>query len=229
MEKKDQGKDGAAKPEMSALRRTAIVRNRPIADLRRCGNPRSMNPSVNAKLAFNELVRLWGSRPKVFRHGDDAESSFVNIAHFEDSPVDGVTSVATLGLSDHDLGLGRVRVELIGAFPSSFKEGVNVAATCAFNALKDGVRTAPNAVHSSVLSLYRTHVALPHIMLVDPFLWDNGPSTLDAAGVKIAWLMMVPISDSERVFAIEHGGAALGSRFEQAQIDIFDLDRRSVV
>lgn len=214
---------------MSAFGPSVEVGYRPVADLRRSGDPSSMNPSANEKLAFNELVRLWGSRPKVFRYGDDAESSFVNIAHFEDSPVDGVTSVATLGLSDHDLGLGQVRVELIGAFPSSFKEGVNVAATCAFNAFKDGVRTVPNAVHSSVLSLYRSNVALPHIMLVDPFLWDNGPSTLDAAGLKIAWLMMVAISESERVFAGEHGGTALASRFEKAQIDIFDLDRPSVV
>lgn len=201
----------------------------PVADLRRSDDPAPMNPSENAKLAFNELARLWGSRPKVFRHGDDAESNFVNIAHLENAPIEGVTAVATLGLSDHDLGLGQVRVELIGAFPSSFKEGVNVAATCAFNAFKDGVRTVPEAIHSSVLSLYRSKPALPHVMLVDPFLWSDGPSTLEARGNKIAWLMMVPISDSERVFAIEYGGAALASRFEEAQIDIFDLDRVSVV
>jgi len=193
------------------------------------GDPTSMTPPENAKLAYNELVRLWGNRPTVFRHGDEAELNFVNIAHLEGSPVNGVTAVATLGLSDHDLGLGKVRIELIGAFPSSFKEGVNVAATCAFNAIKDGVPTVPEAIHPSVLSLYRSEPALAHIMLVDPFLWNDGPSTLDAHGSKIAWLMMVPISESERAFAVEQGGAALASRFEQAQIDIFNLDRPSVV
>ncbi len=201
----------------------------PLQTVAVLGDPPSMTPSENAKLAFNELVRLWGSRPTVFRHADDAERSFVYIAHLEGSPIDGVTAVATLGLSDHDLGLGQVRIELIGAFPSSFKEGANVATTCAFNAFKDGVRTVPEAIHPSVLSLYRSEPALPHVMLVEPFLWINGPATLDAHGAKIAWLMMVPISDSERVFAVEHGGAALASRFEQAQIDIFDLDRPSVV
>jgi hypothetical protein len=187
-----------------------------------------MTPSANAKLAFDELVRVWGSRPKVYRHGDEAERNFVNIAHLQGSPVSGVTAVATLGLSDHDLGMGPVRVELIGAFPSSFEQGVNIAATCAFNAIKDGTLTVPDAIHASVFTLYRSNPALPHIMLVDPFLWDDGPATIDAGGFEVAWLMMVPISESERVFAIENGGAALTSRFEHAQIDIFNLDRQFV-
>jgi hypothetical protein len=188
-----------------------------------------MSPSETAKLAFNELVRVWGARPKVFRHGDEAERHFVNVAHLQDCPVAGVTAVATVGLSDHDLGLGSVRTELIGAFPSSFEQGVNIAATCAFNAFKDGVRTMPDAIHPNVVSVYRTNSALPHIVLVDPFLWDNGPATLDAGGFKIAWLMMVPISETERAFAIDKGAAALTARFEQEQIDIFDLDRSPVV
>jgi hypothetical protein len=188
-----------------------------------------MNPSENAKLAFNELVRVWGSRPKVFRHGDEVERNFINVAHLDNSPVEGVTAVGTVGLSDHDLGFGQLRVELIGAFPSSFREGVNIAATCAFNAFKDGLPAVPEAIHPLVVSLYREATPVPHIMLVDPFLWDKGPVSLDAEGFKIAWLMMVPISDSERSFALEKGGTALTSRFQQAQIDIFDLDRASVV
>lgn len=188
-----------------------------------------MSPSENAKLAFNELVRVWGGRPKVVRHGDEAERNFVNVAALRDSPVAGVTAVATVGLSDHDLGLGAVRIELVGAFPSSFEWGVNIAATCAFNAFKDGVRTMPDAIHLGVVSTYRANPALPHIMLVDPFLWKDGPATLDAGGFKVAWLMMVPISEAERTFAVRKGAHTLTALFEEAQIDIFDLDRSSVV
>ena len=111
---------------------------RTIAVLPRSGQAVRMTVTPNAKLAFNELTRVWGSRPKVFRHADESERSSINIASLNDNPCEGVTAVGTVGLSDHDLGLGPVRVELIGAFPSSFNEGVNVAATCAFNAFKDG-------------------------------------------------------------------------------------------
>jgi antitoxin YqcF len=188
-----------------------------------------MTPSATAKLAFNELVRTWGCRPTVFKHADESEQNFVFVAHLDNSPVEGITAVATLGLSDHDLGLGPVRVELLGSFPTAFREGPNVAATCAFNAFNDGLPLRPEAIHPSVLSIYRTAPALPHVMMVDPFLWDNGPETLDGVnGFKVAWLMMVPISESERLFAIENGGAALTERFQQRQIDLFDLNRNVV-
>ena len=188
-----------------------------------------MTPSANARLAFNELARVWGARPQVFRHADEREQNFIPVASLEGSPVNGITAVGTVGLSDHDLGLPGVRVELVGAFPSSFEVGASVAATCAFNAFKDGLATRPDAIHSNVLSLYRPSGRLPHIMLVDPFLWDDGPTTLAAEGFSVAWLMMVPISEQERLFARGEGGAALTSRFEKNQIDIFDLDRPEVV
>ncbi|WP_376749287.1 suppressor of fused domain protein [Anaerospora hongkongensis] len=40
--------------------------------------------------------------------------------------------------------------------------------------------------------------------------------------------MAVPISDKEFEYAIEHGTDALENLFEEVQIDIFDLKRKSV-
>jgi hypothetical protein len=205
-----------------------MMANDPLPTLRLLSLALEMIPTANAKQAFNELTRVWGARPKVFRHADDEERNFINIASLEGSPVAGVTAVGTVGLSDHDLGLGDVRVELVGAFPSTFAEGVNVAATCAFNAFKDGLTTRPDAIHPNVLNLYRDEAKLPHVLLVDPFLWQDGPSTFAADGANVAWLMMVPISEGERRFASEAGVGALTARFEEAQIDIFDLDRQEV-
>ena len=188
-----------------------------------------MSVSDYARAAHQELMRIWGEKPKVLRHGDEREEHFIMVAQIDDTPVRGVTAVGTLGLSDHDLGFGHLRVELVGAFPSSFKEAENVAATCAFNAFKDGLPTYPGAVHQNVVGMYRRSTTVPHILLTDPFLWPNGPLTLTQGALEIAWLMMVPITLSELSFANSSGVEALTTLFEQRQIDIFDLNRASVL
>lgn len=188
-----------------------------------------MEASSSARSVHAELARVWGGKPKVFRHGDELESHSVFVAHLENVPTDGVVSVATIGLSDHDLGMGPVRVELIGAFDATFAEGANIAATCAFNAFKDGWPTRPDAVHVDVVRMYSSTSTVPHILLTDPFLWEQGPQSLKANRFNIAWLMMVPIAEAELAFAEIHGFDQLSQIFEREQIDIFDLFRPSVV
>jgi antitoxin YqcF len=187
-----------------------------------------MSISDRGKLAARELMRTWGAKPEVFRHWDEDKRNFVDVATCRNSPVEGVTAAGTLGLSDHELGLNGVRVELIGAFPREFAHGANVLATCAFNAFKDSHPVRPGAIHPDVLSLYRSSPPLPHVLFVDPFLWDDGPHTLTIEGLALAWLMAVPISEGERRFAEEQGADALTSRFEDRKIDIFDLCRPAV-
>jgi hypothetical protein len=187
-----------------------------------------MTPSASAKSAARELMRTWGEKPKVFRHWDEAEQHFIDVASCVNSPVDGVTAVGTVGLSDHNLGLGSPRVELIGAFPSTFADGPNVVATCAFNAFKDGVPTQPDAIHANVVRLYAPATSVPHVLLTDPFLWSDGPRTIDEGDHKTAWLMIVPISEDEVAYSANHGVSALTDRFEEQQIDIFNLHRSSV-
>lgn len=188
-----------------------------------------MTLTSNAKAAARELARTWSKTPTVHRHWDENEKHSVDIASCIDSPFDGRISVGTVTLSNHDLGLGSLRVELIGAFPSSFEDAANVAATCAFNAFKDGVPTRPDAIHENVLSLYTPSTALPHVLLADPFLWPDGPETLQERDLTIAWLMIVPISDNERRFSSANGPAALTSLLEQQHVDILDLNRKSAV
>lgn len=165
----------------------------------------------------------------MFRHLDADETNSIHIAVLEDEPEFGGTAVGTLGLSDHDIGLGSVRVELIGAFPAEFAYAANIAATCAFNAFKDGMPAVPDAIHPRVMELYDSSTPLPHIMLVAPYLWADGPNTVECGELKVAFLMMVPISESERLFALKNGPDALTTLFEEKEIDVFDLRRPSVV
>jgi hypothetical protein len=52
---------------------------------------------------------------------------------------------------------------------------------------------------------------------------------VEVEDTKIAWLMAIPISNTECQFAVRRGPKALEDLFEAMQIDVFDLDRESVV
>jgi hypothetical protein len=65
-------------------------------------------------------------------------------------------------------------------------------------------------------------------MFFPPFLWED-LKTMEFDGVKVAWLMAIPISESEYQFAIENTTDKLGELFEENDIDYFDLNRKPVV
>lgn len=70
---------------------------------------------------------------------------------------------------------------------------------------------------------------MKHFLFVPPFLWEDELPTLEFEGRSIAWLLALPISDQERSFAESNGSDDLEDLFQQNQIDIFDLERPSVV
>ncbi|MMZ71657.1 Antitoxin YqcF [compost metagenome] len=70
---------------------------------------------------------------------------------------------------------------------------------------------------------------MKHMLFVPPFLWEEQLQTIDFQDKKVAWLLAVPISENEYLFAQEYGSNKLEDLFEQKQIDIFDIERKSVL
>jgi hypothetical protein len=186
--------------------------------------------SPHTKSVTRELARAWGGgQPKVHRHWDEPEENWVGIASRAHCPWEGVTSVGTLGLSEHSLGFSNdLRVEIIGACATT-TDLSDVLATCAFNVIKDAWPMRPGAIHNDVLQMYGLSKTLAHVMFVAPFLWDAGPKTLHLEGRTVTWLMAVPISESELVYAEGNGADALNALFERRQIDVFDINRLPVI
>lgn len=182
--------------------------------------------SAHTKSATRELARTWGGgRPTVHRHWDEPEENWVGIASRADCPWDGVTAYGTLGLSDHSQGFDNdLRVEIIGACATS-TDLSSVLATCAFNVIKNAWPMRPGAIHNDVLRMYGLSRTLAHVMFVPPFLWNDGPETLHLEGRTIAWLMAVPISESELLYAERSSSDALSTLFEDRRIDICDINR----
>ncbi len=175
----------------------------------------------------------FGGRPKVVRHWDEHEKSSVDILICADRPQKGVTAYSTIGLSEspllkegEDIG---VRVELVGACASSCGEFANILSTAAFCIVNSGWFCSPGTIFPDVVGMYECSSTMRHLLFVPPFLWEGELETLHLEARTVAWLLAVPISEAEYRFAEAEGADELERAFERAQIDIFNINRPSVL
>lgn len=188
------------------------------------------------KEIYREIKEVFGgSKPIVDRFAEDHDDPYwVDVMRTPDCPQGGVTSYATLGMSRFDNGGlesgGRpLRVELLAACQSEFTRMADGLSSCVLNVAKGGYQVTPGVVHPNVLNLYAPDIVLKHLLLVPPFVWDSAPASRDFEDITVAFLMAVPISDSEIHYARAHGSERLEALFEQRQIDVFDINRVPVV
>ncbi|KQV56778.1 MULTISPECIES: suppressor of fused domain protein [unclassified Caulobacter] len=169
--------------------------------------------------------------PTVTKYWDDAHVSDIDIMIIKDAPAKGVSTYASLALSDVRTGLtsgGKaLGVEIVLALATDCAEGANMIATCGFSIKKGEVVPTPGAIIPRVLELYGDGRDMKHAMLISPFLWELETQTFPAK--TVAWLQVLPISDPERDYALANGPEALEDLFEEHQIDVFDIDRPSVL
>lgn len=93
--------------------------------------------------------------------------------------------------------------------------------------MKSHVSIFPGAIYKDIITSFdRLH--MQHILLIPPFLWDTF-STIELSDKKVAFLQAVPISENERAFALEYGVDSLLSRFDDERVNVFNLERRTVV
>ncbi|MEU7750304.1 suppressor of fused domain protein [Micromonospora sp. NPDC049171] len=173
---------------------------------------------------------VFGGRPRVTRFWDGSHESHVEILTSAGQPQEGVTSYATIGLSDTPLP-GRVvpplGVELVGVCYSDIAAYPKVLARAAFQVINSGWRCEPGAVFPGVVSAH-LETALNHLLLAPPFLWEDELPSRVVGDKTVAWLLALPISEGEADYRRRHGADALEDLFERAQIDIFDIGRPSV-
>jgi len=174
---------------------------------------------------------VFGGQPTVVKYWDDSHASSVDILIAQDAPTSGVTSYATISLSDHSIELQvekiPLRVEFVASIATAYKYGPNILATCAFNVINSKMKCGPGQVFPRVVELYCADSDMKHIVLAPPFIWSL--KTLNFATKTVAWLFAVPISNNEYAFLRENGSDALERRFEEQQIDIYNLNRKSIL
>lgn len=183
------------------------------------------------KIIAQKELEVIGGKPQVFRYWDDDQKNSVDIFSSLDRPYSGVVSYATIGLSECEIGLvsndKSLRVELIGACDKKEKHFANVLSTVAFEVMKKK-KCSYGDIIQNVISEYCIDSEMKHVYLMNPFLWD-GFETLEFRDRIVAWLLIIPISDKEKEYAIVNGWESLEDKFEEADIDIFNLNRKSII
>lgn len=182
----------------------------------------------NKRIAQKEKEAI-GGNPKVFRYWDEGERKYIDILDSANRPEKGVLTCATIGLSEYDTDFtsdGKdLRIELVGA--CDVKETVfpNLIATIAFE-IMEKEECGYGDIIENVIDEYIEDTEMKHIYLTSPYLWDD-LEPIEFDNEIVTWLLAVPVSERERVYAAQNGADALADLFEQKNIDIYNLHRKS--
>jgi hypothetical protein len=191
------------------------------------------NVSEQNKRIAKTVAGIFGGENSVRRYRDETNEYFVDILSSLNSPETGLTSFSTIGLSGYPLIKDgeeySARVEFVGAAQSNFLGFANALATSAFNIIKSNWFCYPGAIFPDVLSMHEVSSSMTSFLFTPPFLWEDVLKTIHDGDLTVAWLMAIPISLNEEKYAAEHGSDALEDLLEEHSVDIFDLERRSVV
>lgn len=188
---------------------------------------------IDNKYIAQTALGFLGGKPKVNEYWDDNRSSKIDVFIGVDRPYEGVISYSTIGLSNYSIGVNlmsnkELRVEFLGACGNKADKFANIVSTCAFNIINSKYSCKPGSVYPNVVHEYYPNSDMKHILFTTPFLWDN-IHNLEFDNITVTWLMCVPISDNEFEFLKTNGSDLLEDLFEKNSIDVFDINRKSVV
>lgn len=193
---------------------------------------REIARTMAAVFGGSERELVFGESVYVFKYWDDEERSQIEILEVADCPSSGSTSFSTIGLSGWAIP-GSVRpplgVEVVGTCASDAEEFGSLISTAAFFVINSGWKLESGTILPEVVGWHFPDTTVPHLVFVPPFLWEAELEPRVIGDRTVAWLLAVPMTSQELVYAEQHGSDALEDRFEEAQIDILDLQRDSAV
>ncbi|WP_110112179.1 suppressor of fused domain protein [Bacillus sp. CGMCC 1.16541] len=184
------------------------------------------------EMIIHKAADVFGNDYSIEDYSDDRQRNSAHVLMCDDSPREGVTSYATIGgyhcPTGYTVGGTPLRIEIVAACQSSFTIFPTILAACVYHMMKSHVSIFPGAIYKDIIHMIDDKFHMQHILLIPPFLWES-LSTIELDDKKVTWLQAVPISEKERTFALEHGVDSLLSRFDDAQVNVFNLERRSVL
>jgi hypothetical protein len=186
-------------------------------------------PSAENRQVARVVDEAFGGERKATEHSNRDGHQF-HLLTSPDTPQKGLISFCTIGLSDfqpegkHQPPLG---VELTAVSP--YAEFADVVTATGLYAIQHGWLLRPGLVVLGVVAEQLRDAPLPHLLLLEPFLWDEQLDPRVLTTKTVAWVLGVPISQAEAQYSHDHGFAALDHLFGQAQPDHFDLSRASIV
>lgn len=187
----------------------------------------------NKKLIFQTLSRVIGFTPKVVEYYDQIRTSKIDIYIGTDRPDFGISTYSTIGLSKYPIDLTNkngedIRVEFISICNSDVVKFPNIIATCAFNIINNNYSCRPGTVYPDIVKEYYDGKEMEHVYFTSPFLWEELQNIYIDNNV-VTWLLAMPISNNEFEFLKINGSDALEDLLEKNSVDIFDINRKSIL
>jgi len=190
-----------------------------------------INPDSN--VVAQHIQKIIGGSPRSLRFKEPTKGTTLRIDAYEQRPWGGVTTYATVGLSSFPMCQdGKefpVRAELLASAYGANDEVSFLLSEVSFHVMKSGWMCSPGSVLRDVVKKVGISSSLEHVYFNSPFLWDGELGSTLISGVTVAWLMLVPITEAEYQFYKQSGHEALEARFSAAEIDIFNLGRKSII
>jgi hypothetical protein len=179
-----------------------------------------------------ELLRraLGPSSDCCYRHASDP-SRTIDVARFVDVPEAGLTTYASLGLSNVPWPDQRPRIEIMLACKQELTVAPQIVANAAFHVMDTSFYPTPGAMVRDLIGVMHAgelSQRLPHVYFGVPRRWGLR-LPLDEGMPAITITMAVPVSEPEYHYWKANGDRALETRFTESQIEVADLNRVSVI
>jgi antitoxin YqcF len=184
------------------------------------------------QMVFKTIKNVFGGST-VTRRMDENQDRSIGLVTAENCPRELINSYATIGLSDYSIGMAMgnspLGVEIIGACQQKFEKFPEIMADCASDIAHSTHKFHPGAVFKDVVRNHYPDSDMKHILFVPPFGWGQAFLTLEFPSKWVGWLMVLPISAAELKFYNGTESGELETLFEKNQIDVYDLNRKSVI
>lgn len=191
--------------------------------------------SAKNKAIANYLRNLYKDTPKVSTVKSDDGLLELDVAILNDFPEEGIRSFSTLGVSDllirNEEGSNLdFRIEIFGADDTD----TNVIPDLFFEIyahLKEDPEwnCIPGSTLENVIAEWLPDSDMKHIYFAPCFLVEELSEMHRFDKDEVIWVMMIPISQNELDYLLEHGDDAFDDLMEQKEVNILDLKRESIL
>jgi hypothetical protein len=196
------------------------------------------------KAMYDKVTTSLGGEQKPFSYFQTEDSS-TDILFCKGTPAPNLLTCATLGLVNQEgqfkYNGKTIRVELLGLSTTEFGDTLGMVMARLYRSIvKDNLTCAYGVIYNHVLDDLLPNSEMKHILFTTPPLfWDKALGTLDLDDNNIlTWLYAMPISEEEKNFVLhpqedekdaQSAITTLQEQFTLKQVDVFDLNRKSII
>ncbi|MBE6853202.1 MAG: suppressor of fused domain protein [Ruminococcus sp.] len=184
---------------------------------------------------INVLKETLGGVQKAFSYQRQDAEHKLDILYAKGSPARNYLTASTLGLVNRTTGYqdsntGKdIRAEIIMSSYGGNDMAGKILSTAGIGIYQTNIRYGYGTVLKGVMELYFPNSDMKHLFLMlPPPVWGKAFGVTDADDSIITFLYALPISQAECDYMAQNGIDALQNCFVEKNIDMFDLERKSI-